>query len=118
MILIAANTGRKHPPRTAEWRRKQSEAHTGTHHTEEARRKISEAGKGRKMLETTKKAAWEARQKTFQYPEELVIKIKTDLQNGVRICDVSRKYDVSYDNVKAIKYGLAYRHVEIAEGVA
>ncbi|MFP3041890.1 GIY-YIG nuclease family protein [Treponema primitia] len=96
-----------------ETRRKISEAKKGTKHTDEAKKKISEAGKGRTMPESTKKALWEGRLKTFQYPVELVIKIKTDIEKGERMCDISKKYGIAYSNVKAIKNGRAYKHVTI-----
>jgi hypothetical protein len=139
--ISEANKGRSSPMKgkhhTPETRRKMSESgkgkRLGKHFSEEQRRKMSEAQlrrfsdpaerrrysemqtgrKGKPMPEKTKKAAWEGRKKTFRYSEELVIKIKTALQEGARMCDVAEKYGIAYANIKAIKYGRAYRHVEI-----
>jgi uncharacterized protein YjcR len=40
---------------------------------------------------------------------EVIVKaIKIDLQNGMRICEIARKYNVKNYAVKSIKYGQSW----------
>lgn len=50
-------------------------------------------------------------QKKFKFSEELVKNIKIDLNNGMRITDIAKKYNVNYTSVSGLKYGNYYKHI-------
>jgi group I intron endonuclease len=105
----------KHP--TKETCRKISEAKKGHPVTEETRRKLSEAHKGMHL-------APEARQKLSQLrgekchraklTEATVRQIKIDLQNGIKICEAVKKYNVNKGIIKSIKYRQAWGWLQIS----
>jgi len=115
----------KHMLISKETRRKISEAITGEKHpnfgkhlSPETRRKISEAGKGRKNhwygkhhTEETKRKMSE---KLSKITKAIALQIKTDLQAGMRICDIARKHGVSNDTVKNIKSGHCWSWLNVA----
>jgi group I intron endonuclease len=107
--------------KSEETRQRMSEANKGKRHTAESRQKMSMAKKGKTTWNKGKKGVSEETRKRLsishlgqnigeKHPratisEATVSLIKTDLQNGIRICKVAKKYEVSISTIKNIKYG-------------
>jgi group I intron endonuclease len=109
-----SNTGKK-KPKTEEWRKQMSEAHKGQVRSPEAIKK---------MLETKSKNVYKATQATKDkisksragitsgenHPRalltwEIVRNMRKDSENGMRQCDISRKYGVCKVTVRqVVKY--------------
>jgi len=83
-------------PKSEEHRRKISEANKGKHRTDESRKKMSEAHRGKKN-------------KLATISENTAMKIRADLANGMRNCDIARKYNVSRNVVSHIKRGQTWK---------
>ena len=88
--------GKKHSPET---RRKISEANKGHVVTPEVRQKISEAVRGGKNHNSI-------------LTEDVVRKIKTDLQKGAGSFDVALKYKVCWSTIRNIKCGASWGWVD------
>jgi len=130
--MSEANKGRKLTPEqyqkmckalkgrklTSEHRQKISEGLKGTEKSAKTRQKISAGHKGKTLTTETRRKISEATRgekcRLAKITEETARLIKTDIQAGMRNCDVVKKYGVSRFIVEAIKYGDAWAWVEIA----
>ena len=109
-------TGKKMSQETIE---KMRLAHTGRKRTKEEIEKSRLSRIGLKMSETAKKnmslaALGKHRgQNNFntKINEEIARKIKSDLSNGVRSCEIQKKYAVTKSIVQSIKRGTTWRYV-------
>jgi len=115
-----------------ETRQKISEALKGKKRSEEIRKKFSSAQKLRfqrdegtflgkkhtaeslqKMSEIKKGMYTGEKNPAAKLTEETARQIKIDLQAGMRICDIARKYNIPKSTVKNIKYGRTWAYIEI-----
>lgn len=83
--------------------------------SQETLEKMRIASTGKKKSEEEKKATAE-RVKGEGNPRskvtnEQVLEIKTLLDSGLRICQVSKQLNISYSIVKKIKYGIRWKHI-------
>lgn len=133
--MSKAQKGKKQPPHVLEAIRK---SNIGRKHSEEEKLKRNNALRGRiKSLEerknislsqTGKKLSEETKNKisktlkgrysgennhTSKLKEKQVIQIKKDLNEGARICDISRKYNIKISTIKNIKYGNSWGFLKI-----
>lgn len=115
--------------KSKETRKRMSEAKKGNCPSPETRRKIGEALKGRIAWNNGRKGISEETRRKLSdshkgqnagenHPRaiiaEAVVKaIKIDLQNGLKICDIARKYNVKNYIIKNIKYGKAWGWVNV-----
>ena len=107
-----------------EERRKNSEAHKGKRHTEETKRKMSEAHPGQKAWNRGLKLSKEIRKRISEgsrgekchratITEKIAWQIKIDIANGMRICNVMKKYDISRDVISKIKQGKSWSWLKV-----
>ena len=89
--------------------------------TEETRRKKSNTMMGNKHLlghrhsdKTLKKMRESHRGKKAILSEATVRQIKIDLQNGMRICDIVKKYNVGYSYIANIKNGHTWAWLKLS----
>jgi group I intron endonuclease len=87
-----------------ETRRKISMGHKGIRRTEEYRRKMSEIKIGLMKGE---------RHHNVKITEATARAIKTDLKNGMRVCEAKRKYNVLESIVKNIKAGTSWAWLDV-----
>jgi len=117
--------GNKH---TAEARRKNSEAHKGEknhnfgkHLSAETIKKMSAAKRGKRLSEETRKKLSIShigiqagtKNSNSKITEEIALKIKTDLQAGIKACEIARKYKISANIVYDIKRGRNWAWLKI-----
>jgi len=110
-------TGKRQPPEVVDKRRqkmlgrkwsaesieKTRQANLGSKRSEESKRKMSAARKGRFLGEHCP---------TSKITSAIARGIKIDLKNGMRPCDIERKYSVTKSIVYGIKNGTTWRHVD------
>ena len=123
--LSEAMRGRKNSPET---RRKISEAKKGQKYkpfSEESRQKMSEAHKKSPSVKKhIKKVAdklrgmpqpkvWGEKCGKASITDEIAIKIKTDIKEGLRVCEIARKYGVTKMIVTQIKTGRTWAWLQI-----
>ncbi|MFP3041871.1 GIY-YIG nuclease family protein [Treponema primitia] len=117
--MVEVHKGKILPP---EQRKKMGDSRKGHIVTEETRRKIGEANKGNKPWiyglghsEETKQKLHEKNKGdkiwSVKITEETARQIKSDIAEGMRNCDIARKYGVRVSIVENIKYGLAWKWV-------
>jgi group I intron endonuclease len=85
---------------SGEHRKKLSDIHKGMRPSEETRKRMSEAHKGHAPART-------------KITEETARNIKIDLENGMRNCDICKKYNVSRGLLDSIKKGSAWAWVVV-----
>jgi len=91
----------------------------------EARRNIGEAKKGQIPWNKDKHLSSETRKKISEakrgekHPlvkltEAVARQIKTDIKAGMKICDIMRKHNVSYESIRAIKRGRTWAWLQVS----
>jgi group I intron endonuclease len=100
-LSIAWKNSEKQKLHLEEMREKARFYHKGLKHSEETKRKISNSEKLLHLYNHSK------------INPEIVIKIKTDLKNGIKQKEIAVKYGISIKTVSHIKNGYRWGHISI-----